>query len=122
MGPIQICLGSHKNGLLKYKENLSKNEVTGNAYSLIFDEDANDLNKFNIVEPLAKVGDLVVMDYLTVHQSGFNRSNTSRWTMQMRYFNFQDSLGTTLGWRNSIKSGADIQDFMQTYALSMEDN
>jgi ectoine hydroxylase-related dioxygenase (phytanoyl-CoA dioxygenase family) len=120
MGAIQICLKSHKNGLLKYKESTSKDLKSGNAYSLIFDEEANNISSFDKIEPRAKVRDLVVMNYLTVHQSGFNRSNVSRWTMQMRYFNFQDPLGTELGWRDSIKSGADIQDFMNTYAVAEE--
>jgi hypothetical protein len=126
MGTIQICLKSHRKGLLQYKENNSDSEKSNNAYHSLctLDEKASNISNFEVLEPLTKMGDLVVMDYLTVHQSGFNKSNRSRWTLQMRYFNFQDPLGAALGWRGSVKYGVDssTRDLMTVHTLVKGNN
>jgi hypothetical protein len=44
---------------------------------------------------------------LTIHRSGVNRSTRSRWTMQMRYFNFLEPTGRRIGWAGSFASGVD---------------
>lgn len=116
MGPLQICAKSHVNGLMKYVEN----QTSGNAYSLIFDEQSNNLECFERVEPLASIGDLCILNYLTVHQSGFNRSAVARWTMQMRYFNFDDPFGVEMGWVPSLKAGDDVQQILQLCLANKE--
>ena len=88
MGPVQICVGSHKDGLGYYRANAYESTKVG-AYQIGLDDEAGTIARYEITAPLMAPGDLIVLDYLTLHQSGFNRATRPRWSMQMRYFNYQ---------------------------------
>jgi hypothetical protein len=53
-------------------------------------------------------GDLILMDFLTLHQSGANRAPYPRWSMQFRWFNFDHPLGRRIAWAGSFASGVDF--------------
>jgi len=44
-----------------------------------------------------------------LHASGHNRSLRSRWSMQLRYFNFNDPTGRSYGWKGSYAAGVDFR-------------
>ncbi|MEG2942015.1 MAG: hypothetical protein RR969_10620 [Thermomonas sp.] len=54
-------------------------------------------------------GDLVLVDFLTLHASGANTSRRSRWSMQFRYFNFDEAVGMSHGWKGSFAAGVDFR-------------
>ena len=58
--------------------------------------------------PVSEPGDLVVVDFLTLHRSGRNTAKRSRWSMQMRYFNFREPTGLKMGWPGSFAAGVDL--------------
>ena len=62
-------------------------------------------------QPLTNPGDLLVMDFLVLHESGDNVPNKPRWTMQLRYFNFNDPTGRRLGWAGSFSASSDCETF-----------
>lgn len=108
MGPVQICVGSHRGGLCVYRRGDKYADKPG-AYQIGLADEKNAVARYTIAAPLVGPGDLLILDYLTLHQSGFNVSERSRWSMQFRLFNFRDPVGQKLGWRPSVTAGTDIE-------------
>jgi hypothetical protein len=118
LGPVIVLEESHKDGLCQYSKGTTYAEKEG-AYQIgIYDEDSI-VEKYEHVAPLLKPGDLLLMDFLTIHGSGFNRSSRSRWSVQNRFFNFSDPVGMKVGWKASVTAGTDVeavfpQNFVET--------
>jgi hypothetical protein len=109
LGAVEFCLGSHKSGLLKVREsNPDQPDKTG-AYGLLLDREAEVVSSFPHLTLEAEAGDLAVFDFLTIHRSGFNRSDRARWSMQTRYFNFSDPTGIRIGWSGAYASNRDVK-------------
>jgi len=114
IGPLQICPGSQKEGLLKYRKT-SRDPTLPNAFSIEVKNPQETVDRYPAVAPLVEPGDLLVMDFLTLHQSGTNRSQRARWSMQMRCFNFLEPIGAKLGWPASITAGTDVESIFSEY-------
>jgi len=108
MGPVQICVGSNRDGLCVYRRGDKYANKPG-AYQIGLADEEAAVARYATVAPLVGPGDLLILDYLTLHQSGFNVSTRSRWSMQFRLFNFRDPVGQKLGWRPSVTAGTDIE-------------
>lgn len=107
IGPVNICPGSHLGGLRRsFKE---KSEQSG-AYALRIENEQKLIEEYGIEAPLAEPGDLILIDFLTLHSSGLNVSNRSRWSMQFRYFNFCHESGIKLGWPAGVAQGVNIEE------------
>jgi len=111
MGPVEIAVGSHKEGLIPVYEDDAGVGKSG-AYALHLDGEQERLKKYKVVAPCTKPGDLVLMDFLTMHQSGINVSKIPRWSIQFRLFNFADPVGIKLGWRGSFATGQKFSDLV----------
>lgn len=98
LGPVKILVGSHREGLLPvYSDN--------SAYGLVLQNEKKIIKKYQIISPLTKPGDLILMDYLTVHSSGKNFSNNILWSMQFRFFDYLEPSGILHGWKgNSLNN------------------
>lgn len=106
VGPLQVLVGSHKEGLLPIYYEDEKAEK--NAYGMkILDQDTF-VKKYKMVDLICEVGDLLLLDFKAIHRSGFNSYNGTRWSMQMRYFNFNDPLGISKGWPGGFGAGKTI--------------
>lgn len=108
MGPVVVCKRSHRDGLCQYSKARSYAGKPG-AYKIGILDDENVAARYEQVAPLTQPGDLVVMDFLTIHQSGENRSSRARWSAQSRLFNFRDPVGQKIGWKASVTTGTDIE-------------
>lgn len=108
LGPVEFCLGSHKEGALPVSTGDSNSKRKG-AYNLLLHNEAYYLAKYPHIAPLSEPGDLVVIDFLTLHASGINRSDRSRWTMQFRYFDFSEPTGMAHGWKGSFAAGVEFR-------------
>lgn len=109
MGPVIFCPGSQDEGPIPvHTQTPNAPEKTG-AYSLTLKGEEDLLRKYPQISPLTSPGDLVVIDFLVLHASGYNRSQRSRWTMQLRYFNFRDPIGQSHCWRGSFAAGVDFR-------------
>jgi ectoine hydroxylase-related dioxygenase (phytanoyl-CoA dioxygenase family) len=98
MGPVQIAVGSHIEGFVPtYDDDAGLGRAGAYALRLQGEEDL--LARYNITAPLTKPGDLLIMDFFVLHQSGYNVSKTPRWSMQLRYFNFRDPLAACRTYR-----------------------
>jgi len=108
MGPVEVCVGSHRDGLCTYRKGGKYANKSG-AYRIGLADEAAVVARYRTVAPLTRPGDLLILDYLTLHQSGFNISARSRWSMQFRLFNFCEPTGRKLGWRPSVTAGTAIE-------------
>ncbi|MAI66142.1 MAG: phytanoyl-CoA dioxygenase [Alteromonas sp.] len=127
MGPVKIVAGSHKDGVRKLVVQNSELKSVGNNYqelakNLIIDDLEQLLTDNTIVDPLTNAGDLLIMDYRTVHSSSENLSNRSRWTMQMRYFNFEEKTGMSNNWIGGIAQGNSIFDVNPDLLIEQGEN
>jgi hypothetical protein len=104
MGPVGICAGSHKEGLVPVFDDDAGLGRAG-AYALRMQNEVELVARYPRVAPLTKPGDLIVMDFLAIHESGQNVAAWPRWTMQLRYFNFKDPLGQRIAWKGSFLAG-----------------
>jgi ectoine hydroxylase-related dioxygenase (phytanoyl-CoA dioxygenase family) len=111
MGPVQICPGSHRDGLVPVFEDDQGIGKSG-AYALTLDREAERIAAYKPIAPLTNPGDLVLMDFLTLHQSGRNGSDRPRWSMQWRLFNFADATGVKIGWAGSFAAGVKYSDVL----------
>lgn len=108
MGPVIVCPKSHKDGLCVYSKSKAYANKIG-AYKIgINDEDAV-VARYDKIAPLTSPGDLILMDFLTIHQSGFNTSHRSRWSIQSRFFNYKEETGMRIGWKASVTAGTDVE-------------
>lgn len=111
MGPVELSVGSHKGGLFP---TIFDDGGVGRygAYSLRIEREEEILARYGKTSPLTEAGDLLVMDFLTLHQSGWNASDRPRWSMQFRYFNFNDPTGQKICWQGSYTAGVDPTDLL----------
>lgn len=108
LGPVKICIGSHKRGPIPVHTKDPKNPDKSGAYALILRDEEQLVSEFEQVAPVMNPGDLIIMDFLVLHASGQNVGARSRWSMQLRYFDFSEPTGMKHGWKGSFASGVDF--------------
>jgi hypothetical protein len=109
IGPVQFLPQSQKEGPLPVFQDFgSEEQKRSGAYALRLSEESLLLEKYKLVAPILEVGDVVCVDFLTVHASGYNRSNRSRWSMQYRYFDMAHESGRKFGWQGSYAEGVNF--------------
>ncbi len=111
MGPVEVAVGSHREGVVPVYEDDEGIGKTG-AYALHLDREQERIASYERLAPGTKPGDLILMDFLTLHQSGQNLSDRPRWSMQFRLFNFNDPIGVQIGWRGSYAAGSNFADLL----------
>lgn len=109
LGPVEFCVGSHKDGLAPVSEKDAVNPEKTGAYGLTLSDESGRVGRYEKAAPLTKPGDLVLVDFLTLHRSGENVSDRARWSLQMRWFNFAEPTGKKLGWPGAYICGNDLR-------------
>ena len=109
LGPVQFCPGSQREGPLPVIVADPDRSGRSGAYALKLDNEKALLSRYEKIAPLSSPGDLVLIDFLVLHASGRNESTRSRWTLQLRYFNFADPTGRAHGWKGSFAAGVDFR-------------
>lgn len=108
LGPVELAVGSHREGMIPVWKDDGGIGKAG-AYALRLDREAERLAKYPQAAPVTEPGDLIVMDFQTMHQSGQNVSDRPRWSMQWRMFNFANPTGIQLSWRGSFAAGQSFE-------------
>lgn len=108
LGPVEFCVGSQQEGAIPIE--LLADGRQG-AYSFELQDRDTRISRYAQTAPLAQPGDLVLIDYHTIHRSGFNRSNRARWSMQMRLFDFRNPLGRSLAWKGGPPAEANLRKY-----------
>jgi hypothetical protein len=109
LGPVVFCPGSQAEGPLPVCEADPEKVGRTGAYALQIHNEETYLSKYDQVAPLTSPRDLVIIDFLVLHASGYNRGPRPRWSMQFRYFNFAEPTGRSHGWRGSYAAGVDFR-------------
>lgn len=109
LGPVDFRLGSQAEGPLPVCEADPEGAGRAGAYSLQIHNEEKFISKYKKFSPLTKPRDLVIIDFLVLHASGYNRGTRSRWSMQFRYFNFAEPIGRSHAWRGSFAAGVDFR-------------
>ncbi|AKI02042.1 Phytanoyl-CoA dioxygenase (PhyH) [Hoeflea sp. IMCC20628] len=109
LGPVMFCPGSQREGPLAVCHADPENAGRSGAYALKLAGEDDVLSRYEQVAPLSKPGDLVVLDFLLLHASGYNRSDKPRWSMQFRYYNLANPTGQSHGWTGSFAAGVDFR-------------
>jgi hypothetical protein len=104
VGPVRFCRGSHRDGIRPMHRRLP--EQPG-PYGLAMCNDDSVVANYPQLAPHSQPGDAIIIDYLTIHRSTPNTGTRTRWSMQMRFFNFAEPTGLDHGWRRSIAEGED---------------
>jgi len=99
VGPVEMSPRSHKDGIFRIIRD------GAGSYGLKIKDELNIVKQYDSISPEVKVGDLVVMDYLTLHRSSPNHSKYTRWSMISRYFDFLDPVGVSYGWKGGLQEG-----------------
>lgn len=108
MGPVRVCVGSQAEGLVPVLTRDPDHPDKAGAYGLVLSDRAARVARYPELAPLTHPGDLLIMDFLTLHASGHNTSRRSRWSMQSRLFNFREPTGVSHAWRGSYAAGTDF--------------
>ena len=120
LGPVEICSKSQQEGMIPVYSDSKKSGKTG-AYALRLEDEAKVVAKYKKIAPVVEQGDLVLMDWLVIHRSGTNLSHESRWTMQIRYFNFMDQTGISNDWKGSFAAGIDFRKAFPSLIVKCKD-
>ncbi|HZX68098.1 MAG TPA: phytanoyl-CoA dioxygenase family protein [Candidatus Elarobacter sp.] len=109
-GPMLLSRGSHGDGVHRIDagEGAESEMAAGGYENFRIEDEERVLARHEVVAPLLAIGDVVALDFLTLHRSGINRSQRTRWSAQMRLMSFDDPVGLALGWTGGIKSGKSI--------------
>jgi hypothetical protein len=97
MGSVEILRSSNREGFIHHVEIEKYAHKTG-LYRLGIPNDDALTRKYCIDQPLSNLGDLLLMRFDTIHQSGNNISTKLRVTLQVRYFNFNNPVAMARGW------------------------
>jgi hypothetical protein len=111
IGPLDIAVGSQREGIVPVYKDDGGIGKTG-AYALRLDKEEQRLARYDQIAPLSEPGDLILVDFLSLHQSGKNVSDRPRWSMQWRMFNFADPTGVKISWRGSFAVGESFETIM----------
>jgi hypothetical protein len=110
LGPLKIAVASHRDGIAPLLTHDPDHPEKTGAYALRLQDEAGRLARYAQIEALVVPGDLLIIDFLNLHASGYNCGQRSRWTMQIRYFNFREPTGQRIGWAGSFAAGKNIRE------------
>lgn len=105
LGPVRFCVGSHAQGFRRVSAGNPNHPEREQGYSLMICDESKELARYEKRADLLNPGDAVVIDYLTLHASSPNRSNRTRWSLQMRMFNFLNQEAIARKWRGVFPDG-----------------
>ena len=111
MGPVELCVGSHRLGALPLEaaSGLEDAAVKEGVYDGLRIRGETELAaRYDKVAVTTEPGDVLLFDFFAIHRSGHNVSAKTRWSAQIRYFNFLEEFGRSSGWRGSFKTGKTV--------------
>lgn len=111
MGPVVLARGSHRGGMEPLVDVSGSGEAgmtTGDYGALRLAGEATIPERYELCAPESSPGDLFAFDFLTLHASGANVGTRARWTVQIRYFNYDDAYGASIRWAGGVKHGTSL--------------
>lgn len=108
LGPVHILPGSHQHGVFDVE--LASDDIKSGAYAMNIKDIQTIISasEREVISPICEKGDLIIINFLTLHKSGQNISDRARMSLQFRLFNFLDPIGKEINWSGSYASGRDF--------------
>lgn len=104
LGPVIYYPGSHALGLLPLE--IQGSESQGQR---IYNEEAV-RSSLTCEQPEVASGDLLVLDFFTLHESGSNVGGVPRWSLTTRLFDAGAQESIDMRWRGGIQEGNTVRD------------
>ena len=99
MGPVVLYPRSHLQGVFPV-------EARGaSSQDFVIRNQGQLKSRFPAIAPEVKAGDAVVIDFMLLHESGFNASSCPRWSMLTRMFDASEPRSIRIGWRGGLQEG-----------------
>jgi hypothetical protein len=113
MGPVDLMIGSHREGPLPVRCNDPLNTRKDYTQTFVIDGVGELQRRHPVVSFETEPGDVVFLDFMLLHRSGFNRSaeGRSRLTCQVRYFDMTEPTGVKHGWVGGWQDGRNFAEF-----------
>ncbi len=108
MGPVRIARGSHRNGLVAVECDDPRNERRDYTRSMRIPDVESLAARYPEDAPETQPGDVVFIDFMTLHASGYNRSDRTRISCQVRYVELADPTAIENGWIGGMHEGGDF--------------
>ncbi len=109
MGPVQIAKGSHRDGILPVRALDPLNRQKDYTQTFVIPDAEARAHRFEVLQLETQPGDVVFMDFATLHASGFNRSPShTRITAQLRYFDMLADDAIAQRWQGGFQEGGDF--------------
>jgi ectoine hydroxylase-related dioxygenase (phytanoyl-CoA dioxygenase family) len=109
MGPVNIAAGSQREGLLGVRCGDPMNRAKDYTGQFEIPNVEALLERYPVVSSETGSGDVVFIDFMTLHQSGFNRSaSRSRVTCQVRFFDMAEPVAISHDWVGGWQEGGDF--------------
>jgi hypothetical protein len=99
MGPFRLCPASHRDGIFPIVR------AGEGSYGLKIKDEEKIVARYSSIVAEVFLGDLIVIDFKTLHTSSPNRSNRTRWAMISRYFDFLEPVGISHNWKGGLQEG-----------------
>jgi hypothetical protein len=99
LGPMAIYPGSHTAGVFPIAKTME------GSRGLVIKDEIEIAKRYPRLAPNVQVSDCIFLDFLTLHESGLNRSKRTRWAMLSRYFDFTHSSGRAINWKGGLQEG-----------------
>ncbi len=120
MGPVELMCGSHREGILPVRCTDPMNQR--GDYTQTFELDNLEAlhGRYETCSFSTQPGDVVFVDFLLLHRSGFNRSEAarSRLTCQVRYFDMADTTAVQHGWIGGWQDGGNFAELHPELVLT----
>jgi hypothetical protein len=113
IGPLRVCVSSHKDGFIKNYKKYRKNKKHSFQRSIELKK------KYKIVSKPLNEGDVIFMNKNTIHASGTNKSDYIRFSLQVRVHDLMDP--NYLSFRHIIVYNKDDINFMRKQGLDLND-
>ncbi|MBL8958107.1 MAG: phytanoyl-CoA dioxygenase family protein [Myxococcaceae bacterium] len=109
MGPVRIAKGSHREGLLPVQCGDPMNKAKDYTQTFTIPNVEGLLEKYPVMEHETEACEVVFIDFMTLHQSGWNKSDgLSRVTAQVRFFDMTEPTGVGNDWVGGWQDGGDF--------------
>lgn len=112
-GCLLVAPSSHKEGILPVKL-----LDAGSTTRSIEINDLDVLDKYNVVEAPLKKGEILIFSTLLLHKSQINKSNHTRWTIQLRFGNFEHEKSIKRKWPGRVAEGFPFEKYHPEYVVN----
>jgi hypothetical protein len=108
MGPVRVARGSHEAGLCAVECADPLNRRHDYAQAMRIPDVEALVARYPEDAPESEPGDVVFLDFMTLHASGFNRSDRTRVSCQVRYVDLTHPIAVEHAWKGGMHEGGDF--------------